>query len=513
MAIHQILNPDFLTKAEACKPPLIHTRVDARSIGKIYRYKGDWKYKKQEEIGALASKVLKKGDSVCLDFGDHCVGYVSFTVTPHGYHPDAPTHLRLKFGEHPCEIGEKSESYRGGLSSGWIQEEFLHIDVLPCEIKLPRRYAFRYLEILVKDTSPNFQISVENVSCDSVSSADITKTSPYLTDDAELAAIDRISLKTLQDCMQDVFEDGPKRDRRLWIGDLRLQALVNYETVKNYDLVRRCLYLFAGAVQENGCVGSCLYTTPKIEVDFIAFLDYSLFFISCLHDYYEATGDRKIVAELWETAFHQLELVSGFLSEKDIFEETPGRDFFLDWKDGLDKQAGGQAVVIYTAKQSLVLAELLGDTARIAWIKALLDRLVKGAKEHLWDSEQGFFVSGKDRQISWISQVWFVLADIFTKEENRALMQRLIETDPPMGMATPYAYHHFIDALIRCDMKDEALLYIRYYWGSMAKAGADCFFEIWNPKNPTFSPYGSRIINSFCHAWSGTASYFLRKYF
>ena len=27
--------------------------------------------------------------------------------------------------------------------------------------------------------------------------------------------------------MQDVFEDGPKRDRRLWLGDLRLEALAN----------------------------------------------------------------------------------------------------------------------------------------------------------------------------------------------------------------------------------------------------------------------------------------------
>ncbi|WP_309121157.1 hypothetical protein [Paenibacillus sp.] len=37
----------------------------------------------------------------------------------------------------------------------------------------------------------------------------------------DLAAMDRIAVKTLQDCMQTVYEDGPKRDRRLWIGDLR----------------------------------------------------------------------------------------------------------------------------------------------------------------------------------------------------------------------------------------------------------------------------------------------------
>jgi hypothetical protein len=46
-----------------------------------------------------------------------------------------------------------------------------------------------------------------------------------------------------ENCMQEVFEDGPKRDRRLWLGDLRLQALVNDVTFGHHDLVRRCLYL------------------------------------------------------------------------------------------------------------------------------------------------------------------------------------------------------------------------------------------------------------------------------
>ena len=45
--------------------------------------------------------------------------------------------------------------------------------------------------------------------------------------------------------MQTSFEDGPRRDQRLWVGDLRLQALTNYVTYKANDLVKRCLYLFA----------------------------------------------------------------------------------------------------------------------------------------------------------------------------------------------------------------------------------------------------------------------------
>ncbi|MDV9959707.1 hypothetical protein RHJ81_18875 [Clostridioides difficile] len=47
----------------------------------------------------------------------------------------------------------------------------------------------------------------------------------------------------------------------------------------------------------------------------------------------------------------------------------------------------------------------------------------------------------------------------------------------------------------------------------MVKDGADCFWELYNPNDKYVSPYGSRIINSYCHAWSCTPSYFIRKYF
>ena len=54
--------------------------------------------------------------------------------------------------------------------------------------------------------------------------------------------------------MQTVFEDEPKRDRRLWLGDLRLEALANYETYRNFDIVKRSLYLLAGTCAAISCV-------------------------------------------------------------------------------------------------------------------------------------------------------------------------------------------------------------------------------------------------------------------
>ena len=46
----------------------------------------------------------------------------------------------------------------------------------------------------------------------------------------------------------------------------------------------------------------------------------------------------------------------------------------------------------------------------------------------------------------------------------------------------------------------------------MAQLGADTFWEVFVPENLDVSPYGDSIINSFCHAWSCTPSYFIRKY-
>lgn len=145
---------------------------------------------------------------------------------------------------------EDSADYNGWISRGWIQEEFIHIDVLPAELKLPRRYAFRYMEIEAIDTSLKWQMVVEDVYCTSVSAVRMEDVKPVESDDEMIRKLDRVSLRTLHNCMQSVFEDGPKRDRRLWLGDLRLQALANYETFHNMDLVK------------DAC--TCLQARPKI---------------------------------------------------------------------------------------------------------------------------------------------------------------------------------------------------------------------------------------------------------
>lgn len=507
-----IVNDDFVEKAQSLIPELIETTVFPAGLVDIVPEGQDYAAVEKAPIEALNEIFMGAGDHVCLDFGNHQVGYVSFKLSPVGSPPDAPVYLQLKFGEIPYEIAADSSEYHGDISRSWIQEEWMHIDVVPAVINLPRRYAFRYMELKVLDTSSKYKVVLSDVVCKSVSSADLNDVPPLNHVDDDLAVMDKVSLKTMQDCMQLVFEDGPKRDRRLWIGDLRLQALTNYVTFQNNDLVKRCLYLFAGLTQNEGRVGACLFLEPKLQVDDTALFDYSLFFVSCLHDYYEATKDMETLKELFPTAARQIELSLRELDENNVVCDKDTWWCFLDWADGLNKQAGAQAILIYTLKQAKAMAEWLGYTKKVQEYEESCEAVTRGALENLWDESLGFFVSGSERQVSWASQVWFVLANVFEKEKNARLLEHLIVVDPPVRMVTPYMYHHFIDALMQNGRKEVALSFMRAYWGEMIRDGADTFFELYDPANKYVSPYGSRIVNSFCHAWSGTPSYFIRKY-
>lgn len=507
----------FLNQAEAIKQELIHSVHHARhqvTLSRNPECVHGWQCLPAGDIQALAQRSLHKGDSCIVDFGDHQVGYVSLQIRPVGSPPDAPLHLRLTFGEMPVELAEPFAGYDGWVSSSWLQEETLHIDVLPCLLRLPRRYSFRYLKLEILDTSPKYGVAFEQIQCDTVSSADVASVLPLPTNDPMLTALDRISMKTLHDCMQQVFEDGPKRDRRLWLGDLRLQALANYQTFRNYDLVRRCLYLFAAVTNEQGQVSANVFLAPCLIPDDTYLYDYSLFFVVSLFDYYQETADRETLTALWPTACRQIELALARVDARGLVRDATDGTWwaFVDWHPELNKQASAQGILIYTLHRARQLAVIMADEARMVRFSQLHEQCSVAARDYLWDTSSQFFVSGDIRQVSWASQIWMVLGGVLDETSSFRLMQRLLNQKPDIRPVTPYMYHHLIDALICVGDMATARQVMENYWGGMVRDGADTFWEAYDPDDKNFSPYGNYLINSYCHAWSCTPTYFIRKY-
>lgn len=301
---------------------------------------------------------------------------------------------------------------------------------------------------------------------------------------------------------------------RLWMGDLRLQALANYETYQMNDMVKGCLYLFAALPMPNGQVGACLFLEPKPEVDDTSMFDYSLLFVAALWDYYKQTKDIEALRELWDTAKTQISLAMKQVDSDGTVKDSDKLGWcFLDWSLELNKQAGAQGVLLYAMKSAIAIAHELGKERDADCISQTYELYKSAAIRHFYNEEKGLFLSGKSKQISYASQVWLILGGAVSQEEGLKILHNVAEYEDAIDMVTPYMHHYYIEALISCGAMDEALDVMRKYWGGMAKLGADTFWELYNPKNPDESPYGGTIVNSYCHAWSCAPAYFLRKYF
>jgi len=520
-------------------------RISAEQIQQM-NFTGDiLRKEKVYPISIIPEEPMGPGDRTVVDFGNHFVGRVTLLLSSVGSHPDAPVLLRLKFCEHKKEIPRDSAEYEGWISRGWIQEEIRHVDELPVMIRVERRYAFRYLVCDVIDTSSKFRLVIENVYAEEETSADDGKLADFSGTPSE-QAVARVSCRTLRGCMQEVFEDGPKRDRRLWLGDLRLQALANYATYKNNGLVRKCLYLFAAAADERGREPACLFTRPRLEGDDTFLFDYSLLYIAALRDYVRATGDTDTGRELWDTAFRQWELSRDYLENGIVKDCTDPAWCLIDWNMELNKQAAAQGVHLYAGSALLELGNMLfgcrksvavsaqdpdaaetkapkknpvlSDAEELAWrnmrkeISEGLRKEKNRAAETFFDQQEQAFVSGGNRQLSVMSQAWCVLGGMADAESGKRVLLKALSDKTFLRPVTPYAYHSLIEAMLLCGMRRKAYETMMWYWGGMLDDGADTFYELFDPEDPSASPYGSDIVNSYCHAWSCTPVYFMERF-
>ncbi len=459
--------------------------------------------------GIPEGRTMRDGDSFMLDFGTHVVGYITLAVNvekPGGDTADSPLAVEFKFYENLCEDTE--EVYTGGMSRSWFQVQTVFADNPYEPLELPRRYAFRYVKITFP-ANTSYAVSYKDCFVRTVTSADDSKPAPLPAGtDPLLKEIDRVALLTLKNCMQTVFEDGPKRDRRLWLGDLYLQAKTNYCTFKNNDLVLRCLYLFAGLPHEDGCLSSAVFQEPVLRGQSWILHDYALFFAGVLADYFRAAGRKDVVEELWPVAFRQTEIAfEGFEKEG---RRAPVNMYFIDWCPSLDKSCAALGILVFMLKEALYLAEIAGTEAQKETLRREIET-VSEALAAMYDPSEKLFCTSSG-QLSVHSQMWAVLAGVLDPAENASVMGETLRRKDLVSPVTPYAMHYFIDALIRSGLKDEAFHLIKEYWGGMLAKGCDCFPEVFVPGHPDASPYGSVAMNSYCHAWSCTPAYFIRTF-
>ncbi|MFA5209613.1 MAG: glycoside hydrolase, partial [Proteiniphilum sp.] len=210
-------------------------------------------------------------------------------------------------------------------------------------------------------------------------------------------------------------------------------------------------------------------------------LEYALLFNVTLRDYLEATGDRETALSLWPVAKRH-------------------------------KEVSLQGVSIFALEQSYHLARLLGKEDELKHLPMLIRKMKKAAHVNYFDKKSGLFKGLLNPQISYASQIWMILSGVASREEAEQALVALEQMEDACKPGTPYLYHYYIEALIESGLNTKAREKMIDYWGGMIQKGADTFWEAYDPEDDFLSPYNFFPINSYCHAWSCTPVYFIRKY-
>ena len=475
-------------KSESYVKPLKHVKVSPCAFVKIVDGK-------MVDCGEYKPFILRAGESVIVRFPTHLVGYIGYSVASKGYLADSPTVLKFIPGEYLAEIVCSQEEYVGALSSGWLQREEKASVFLPADELLTRRFAFVYLKIERLDTA-EFPVEISNLYCDSVSASSMDDLKLLDTKDERLQQIYRYSAKSLLDCSHDVIEDAPKRDRRLWMGEFRISALIDSATFGNIDLIKRCLYLFAAHKVDEKIVAPCVfqYSPPYVD-SYWYFIDFALWFVAALADYddlYPTAKEQIFVAKEWYDG-----------------NRDKRASFWIDWKPDLDQSMAREGLYVYILRMAKQLAEKKQDEEFIAVIN---EEIVKHEKKVLayFDEDKNLF-SSDSGQISVISQVYGILSGVFDKEKCSTILDSIIAYgEKATPLHTPNVYNYYLEAMYRAGRTDLMMDLIENVWGRMMDLGEYCCPE-YIPWIDSPSRYKHPVMDSACHASGGSPAYWLQK--
>ena len=500
-----------LAKADRLAPETVTWSIPAKSVVTLDDDPGSWQHTKAVAAypaDLLKDKILSAKERLVLDFGETLVGKVRLKLeSPQA---DSPVRLRILAAELPYEAKCDPETFDGGLGRAWLQEELITAYDFPAEIELPNRYSLRYLVINVLSCPHRSKVKITRAEVIARSAVCKDLPRPLPQWDNELALIDAACARTLRNCMQKIAEDGPKRDRRLWLGDLRLQALVNHVTFQRYDQIERSIRIRCACKDDRGMIPGAVIMRPEPHnSSFI--LDYSLLFSRLLLEHCRFSGDLDIGGEFFPIAEKQLTFYRDKL-DKDGSFNNPGYWLFIDHCDELDRSTPIACTAIRALESLAELAKILNmpeskinrlQEETVVWRNTL--------RRSSFDTDSGMLSSGSSRQFSWASQIWGILAGVLSPEEGRCILQDWEKRENIIKPVSPYLMHYLLEAFRMCGMENELTRTIRSYWGGMIKHGADTFWEVYLPDDDFFTPYGSDPRNnSACHAWSGTPGYFLR---
>lgn len=444
------------------------------------------------------------GDDRIYDFGK--IIYAFATLKGKGDY-------RLYFGETLSEVTnnpqgplEARESYYGESGEAFEDTfcEQIEYFSLPNggEHRSEVSKAFRYLRVV----GGEYELTVEEEYDDQ----------PLLTvcqtEDKRLERIFEVSTYTFSMCAREFYLDGAKRDRWLWGGDAYQAFKAEYYYQRNTERIRRSLIALLGKEPV------CRYVNHII--------DYTLYTIMGVWEYYENTGDKAFLEGIEPIVTAHLRYCTDRLNEEGFIVNTQykgdinGWGVFVDWGKVPDKTGEvsfAQILFHCTLLDVAKIYDVLGkENTHLLDFAAKLKEKINAI---FWDEQRGVYVfARKDGKLSdevtCHANVFALLYHFANEKQEKAIVENIISEKVQLSI-TPFMIEYALAALFEVGEKQKAFDMLKDYWGGMVDIGATTFWETYQKgelEEVATSMYGRPFGRSHCHIWGSGPLYLLPRY-
>lgn len=365
-----------------------------------------------------------------------------------------------------------------------------------------RRLGLRYLEIFAQD---DIEIEYVGVLPCYYPLEKIERS----FDDPLVNKIYDVSVRTLELCMHDHYEDCPWREQALYAMDSRNQMLCGYYAFGEYAFPRANLYLMSKDDREDGLLSICTPSGNDLTIP-----SFSLHYFIEVYEYTKYSGDLTLVREIMPKLRSVLNVFLNKMENGLIRNFTQKCHWnFYEWSDDLtgrglkaESKKGFDCALNCLLSMALTcmsdICEMLGvDSDYSDKAKLLNSRIF----EEFYNSSDRMFVNRLgEKNYSELVNSWAVLCGAAKGKVAEDICE-ILAADSNITKITLSMACFKYDALLMTDRekyKNYILSDIRRKYKLMLDAGATSFWET-EKGDRDFSNAGS-----LCHGWSAMPVYY-----
>lgn len=416
--------------------------------------------------------------SIVLDFGRELTGRVEIVSDS-----DTPATVTVQMGESESET---------------MKVPFLGVNQMtipPHETGYGPKSAFRYAKIRYVGGGP--ELRFKSIHVDHIFYP-VTYAGSFESSDPLLNRIWETGAYTAHLCMQDGVWDASKRDRGRWMGDTDVSGRVIEDVFGDRPLMEDTLDRLMGPApvdqHVNGIPG------------------YSSFWFTEVADYYRHTGSKQFLEREHERMVQLLNFVDREFDERNIYANKSKVWLYVDWSPELNgdtpETRRATTLEFYRAyREGAWLLRELGDTANADKYDQRATALKEGAEKYLLDASTGTFGP------RWQTNAAAVISGAAGPERYGAIWEHVfseVGKGSTRGLIiSPYYNYYVIRAMAETGHRQEALAWIRQYWGGMLREGATSFWEAYDPSwykedfhSSLQADNRSGYFVSLAHGWS-----------